>query len=135
MRDNQPRIKASEASAGTGTPHFPWSFVIRWLILIYGVLSVLSYSAFSYLITEDVPLLARLANPLIQLSFLSGAWLLLKRRKLAFLLFAGHFIASFGFVANGAPQLLTSPDFAAKWALSIGCLIFTAVLWRQGSLR
>jgi hypothetical protein len=132
MRDNQPSTKIS---SDTGAPRFPWSFVIRWLILIYGVLSVLSYSVSSYLIPENVPLLARLANPLIQLFFVIAAWFLLKRRKLAFPVFAVHFIASFGLVANGAPQLLTSPDFAAKWALSIGCLVFTAVLWRQGSLR
>ena len=132
MRDNQPRTKAS---SDTGGSRFPWSLVIRWLILIYAVLSVLSYSAFSFLVAENVPLLARLANPLIQLFFVIAAWLLLKRRKMAFSIFAVHFIASFSFVANGAPQLLTSPDFAAKWALSVGCLVFTAVLWRQGSLR
>ena len=133
MHDSQ--AHHTKTSTNTETPRFPWSLVIRWLILIYGVLSFLSYSVSSYLISENVPLLARLANPLIQLFFVIAAWLLLKRRKLALPVFAGHFIASFSLVANGAPQLLSTPDFAAKWALSTGILVFAAVLWRQGSLR
>jgi hypothetical protein len=109
--------------------------VLSWLIFGYGVLSLVSFSIFSYIAPEYIPLGPRLIYPLLQVIFVVAAWLLVKRMKLALPLFAAHLFASFFHVANGAPELLFTPEFLAKWVLSLGILTFVILRWRQGALK
>lgn len=108
---------------------------LSWLIFGYGVLSLVSFSIFSYVAPEYVPLWPRLINPFLQAIFVVAAWLFVKRMKLALPLFAIHLVASFLHTANGAPELLFTPNFLAKWVLSLGILTFVIFRWRRGALR
>ena len=114
---------------------FPWETVLSWLIFAYGVVSLVSFSFFSYRASEEVSLWPRLVNPLLQSIFVVGAYLLVKRRKLALPLFGFHLIASFLHTATGAPELLFTPDFLAKWLVSIGIVVFVIFRWRQHALK
>ncbi len=109
--------------------------VLSWLIFGYGVLSLVSFSIFSYIAPEYIPLWSRLINPLLQAIFVVAAWLLVKRMKLALPLFAVHLFASFLHTATGAPELLFTPNFLAKWVLSLGTLTFVIFRWRQRALK
>jgi hypothetical protein len=111
-----------------------WHFVLSWLILGYGIVSFVSVSIFSYRAPEYVSLWQRLINPLLQLIFVVAAVQLLRREVLAVPLFTLHLIASFLHTAYGAPQLVFTPAFLAKWILSFAAFALALYRWRLGVL-
>lgn len=127
--------KPSEASTPQSAPEFPWGLLFRWLILAYGIVSFVYFSVFSYLAPEYIPLWPRLVHSMLQILFLVGAWLLMKRRKIALPFFMGHLVGFFWYTDKYLPDMILEPNFLAKWLLSIGIIAFVIRLWHQGALR
>jgi hypothetical protein len=82
------------AKKGTLRTPFPWLFVLRFLVLGYAVLSIVSFTVFSVLALSDVPAANRVFVIVLQFVFLGGALLLVSGQRyalFAFFCFVVHF--------------------------------------------
>ncbi|KKO06567.1 hypothetical protein LCGC14_0063750 [marine sediment metagenome] len=118
---------------------FPWVYVLRWLVLGYGVVSFVSFSLFMIQAGDALPITTRMFFPGLQFLFLVGGVLLVLRPRQALyaaVLFSGHLIVAFGHTYDRYPTILFTSEYVVKWLISIGSVALSLyVFYCQRRIR
>jgi hypothetical protein len=106
-----------------GSSRFPWTYVLRWLVLGYGIVSFVSFSLFMMQAGDALPITNRIFFVALQFVYLAGGILLVRRPRqsmYAAALFSGHLLIAFGYTYEQHPGILFTPEYVVKWLISIG---------------
>ena len=134
-KNNALPLSNSNNKTSTGKTRFPWTFGFRWVIFIISIFGFLSALIAIGSLPDSVPIMYTIFPVSMQILFVTAAWLLLKKRKIALILFTVHLLISYVSTVISAPVLIGNVYNIAGWIFSIFSIFLCVYLFQRKELR